>query len=181
MREILFDADAFGCVRAMSFLRLLRNAAPDTTSFVMTEYVARHELHDVEGDVTALETEKRLRIERVSRRGSDPQGQRFRAYQEDGLHKGEAESLAWVMGLDGIRPLFISNDRGARNGFARHRAPTGDVMDLIVEAVTSGAVDRTAARDVVSATWDDRPDHRCRPLDYSDFDSTFAQRSTKRP
>jgi predicted nucleic acid-binding protein len=180
LRSILFDADAFHCVRTMSFLRLLRAAPTDSTRFVMTEYVARHELRDVQPDVTALEGEKRLRIEPVSSRKSDPQGKRFREYRDEGLDKGESESLAWVMGLDGDRPLFISNDRKARAGFGRHGAPVGDVMDLIVEAVTSGAVDRAAVREVASAAWDDRPNHQCRPGDYSDFDQTFAQRATKR-
>jgi len=157
LRPILFDADAFQCVRAMSFLRLLRQSTIDATPFVMTQYVARHELHDVEVDVTALETEKRLRIEPVSVRKTDPQGRRFRQYREERLDKGEAESLAWVMGLDADRPMFITNDREARAGFVRHGAPVGDVMDLIVEAIASGAVQAGAAREVVSAAWDDRP------------------------
>ena len=131
----------------MSFLRPIRQAASDITPLVMTEYVARHELHDVQPDVTALEGEKRLRVEPVSTRKSEPQGQRFREYRAEGLDKGEAESLAWVMGLVGDRPLFISNDRAARLGFAQRGAAAGDVMDLIVEAVSSGAVEMTAARE----------------------------------
>jgi predicted nucleic acid-binding protein len=164
----------------MSFLRLLRQAASDSTPLVMTEYVARHELRDLQPEVTALEGEKRLRVEPVSNRKSELQGRRFREYRAEGLDKGEAESLAWVMGLDGDRPLFISNDRAARRGFDRHGAPAGDVMDLIVEAVKSGAVELTAVREVASAAWDERPNHLCRPRDYSDFDQTFAQRSAKR-
>jgi predicted nucleic acid-binding protein len=182
LRPILFDADAFNCVRAMSFLRLLRQAPADATPFVMTQYVARHELHDVQADVAALETEKRLRIEPVSVRKTDPQGRRFREYKDEKLDKGEAESLAWVMGLDAAdRPIFITNDRGARAGFVRHGAPVGDVMDLIVEAITSGAVAEAAARDVVAAAWDDRPNHRCRPQDYTDFDATIAKRAATKP
>jgi predicted nucleic acid-binding protein len=164
----------------MSFLRLLRQAAIGATSFVMTDYVARHELSDVEAEVTALIAEKRLRIETVSSRKTDPEGKRFREYRAEGLDKGEATSLAWAMGLVEDRPLFITNDTGARAGFLRHRAPVGDVMDLIVEAVTSGAVELAAVREVASASWDDRPNHRCRPADYTDFDRTFAQRSAKR-
>jgi hypothetical protein len=164
----------------MSFLRLLRQADVSVVSFVMTEYVARHELHDVEADVTALVSEKRLRIEPVSSRKTDPEGRRFREYKGEGMDKGEATSLAWVMGLDTNRPLFISNDGPARSAFARHGAPVGDVMDLIVEAVTSGAVSHEAAREVASASWDDRPNNRCRPGDYTDFDRTFAQRAAKR-
>ncbi|HEY7373756.1 MAG TPA: hypothetical protein VIF57_16465 [Polyangia bacterium] len=148
----------------------------------MTQYVARHELHDVQADVAALEAEKRLRIEPVSVRKTDPQGRRFREYRNEGLDKGEAESLAWVMGLDQAeRPIFITNDRGARAGFVRHGAPVGDVMDLVVEAITSGAVETAAAREVVSASWDDRPNHRCRPQDYSYFDATLAKRAATKP
>ncbi|HVZ86649.1 MAG TPA: hypothetical protein VHG72_06760 [Polyangia bacterium] len=164
----------------MSLLRLLRQRDTATVKFVMTEYVARHELHDVASDIATLEEEKRLKVEPVSTRKSDPQGQRFREYRSEGMDKGEAESLAWVKGATGELPLFISNDGGARNGFARHRAPVGDVMDLIVEAVTSGAVQLAEVREVASVAWDGRPNNQCRPKDYSAFDATFEQRRTRR-
>ena len=181
MRPILFDADAFHCVRNLSILELFRQAPVDQTPFFVTEYVGRHELHDVESDVKALEAEHRLQIMPVSRRKTDPEGARFRAYREDKLDKGEAESLAWVMGLADSKPLFISNDRPAREGFERHGAPVGDVMDLVVEAIASGAIERDAAREKIASAWDERPNHLCRPRDYEDFDSTFARRLAKRP
>jgi hypothetical protein len=181
VRPILFDADAFNCVRNLSILQLLREAPAPETPFAMTEYVARHELHDVYRDVAALELEGRLKIMPVSRRKTDPAGARFRTYQAERLDKGESESLAWVMGVDGERPLFITNDVGATRGFRRHGAPVGDVMDLVVEAIASGCVDRSAARERIASAWDERPNHQCRPSDYDTFDSTYDRRLRQRP
>lgn len=179
MRAILFDADAFICVRAMSLLRLLRSSPVLTTPMLMTEYVARHELRDVQTDVDSLVKEGRLNIHQVSRRKTDPSGQRYREYIAEGLDKGEAESLAWVMGLGSERPFFVSNDGEARAGFRRLSAPAGDVLDLIVDAVESGGVPLEAAREVASAAWDDRPNNQCRPRDYTDFDASYARRRSR--
>lgn len=182
MRPVLLDADAFICIRAMSFLRLLRAAPVDQTPMFMTEYVAHHELSVVRSDVDEIANEHRLQIQSVSRRKQDDEGQRFRLYRSEGMDKGESESLAWAIGLNAAdRPLFISNDGGAIAGFGHHGVPAGRVIDLIVEAVESGAVDRDAARTVASAAWDDRPDNQCRPSDYTDFDETYARRLANRP
>lgn len=182
MRPVLLDADAFNCIRAMSFLRLLRAAPVGQTPMIMTEYVAHHELSDVRRDVDDLENEHRLEIRSVSRRKQDVEGQRFRQYRAEGMDKGESESLAWVMGVNASdRPLFISNDGNAIAGFRRHGVSAGHVIDLVVEAVESGVVVLDDARRVVSIAWDERPDNQCRPRDYTDFDETYARRLANSP
>ena len=52
-------------------------------------------------------------------------------------------------------------------------------MDLVVEAVESGDVDRAAVREKV-AVWDDKHQMLGRPSDYTTFDDTFERRRQAR-
>jgi predicted nucleic acid-binding protein len=180
VKPILFDADAFLCVRKISLLRLLEAAPSSQQQWLMTEYVARHELNTVAQEILAFEQRGRLKVEAVAVRGSSAAA-RFKQLRVDGVDKGEAEAIAWAMGLDPAeRPLFISNDRDARAVGRANAVPSGDVMDLVVEMIVSDVAPKDLVREAV-AVWDDKRQDLCRPGDYQGFEATYARRLALRP
>jgi predicted nucleic acid-binding protein len=172
VRDVLFDADAFLCIRKLSFLRSL---APGKGSWLMTGYIARHELSTVAVEVDAFCKTERLHIHDVSARDAN-----LRDLKQKGHDKGEAEAIAWAMQLPREhRPLFISVDKRAREGAKENGVPTGDIMELMVEAVESGEVSLEEAREKASI-WDDKRQVQGRPSDYTNFDETFKKRRLAR-
>jgi predicted nucleic acid-binding protein len=172
VRDILFDADAFLCIRKLSFLRSL---AAGKGSWLMTGYIARHELSTVAAEVAAFCKTERLRIHDVSAKDAS-----LRDLKHKGHDKGEAEAIAWAMQLPREqRPLFISIDKRARDGARANGVPAGDIMDLIVEAVECGEVSIGEAREKASI-WDDKRQVQGRPIDYTAFEATFKKRQQAR-
>jgi predicted nucleic acid-binding protein len=168
VRAVLFDADAFLCIRKLSFLR---SVGEGQQPWLMTGYVARHELSTVAAAIDALCLSGRLLIHELPAR--DP---RFRALKQKGHDKGEAEAIAWAMHLPREdRPLFVSIDKRAREGARENGVPSGDIMDWIVEVVGCGAIAIEAAREKASI-WDDKRQVQGRPHDYTTFDDTFERR-----
>jgi predicted nucleic acid-binding protein len=172
VRDVLFDADAFLCIRKLSFLRSL---AAGKGSWLMTGYIARHELSTVAIEVDAFCKAERLHIHDVSARDAN-----LRDLKQKGHDKGEAEAVAWAMKLPKEqRPLFISIDKRARACATENGVPAGDIMELIVEAVECGEVLLEEAREK-AAIWDDKRQVQGRPNDYTNFDETFKKRRLAR-
>jgi len=113
VKPILFDADTFLCVRKLSLLRLLYTVPASEGGWIMTEYVARHELSTIFTELVTFIQEGRLHIEAVAVRGT-PAAKMFKKLRRK-VHKGEAEAISWAASLPvAERPLFMSNDAGAR-------------------------------------------------------------------
>jgi predicted nucleic acid-binding protein len=172
VRDVLFDADAFLCIRKLSFLRSL---AARKGSWLMTGYIARHELSTVAAEVDAFCQTERLRIHEIPAKDA-----RYRELRQQGHDKGEAEAIAWATQLPrDQRPLFISLDKRARDGAEENGIPAGDILDLMVEAVECGEVSIGEVRDKASI-WDDKRQAQGRPHDYTTFDDTFERRRQAR-
>ena len=172
MREILFDADAFLCVRGLSLLTALD--VPGCT-WVMTGLVARKELRTILAEVAAFESSKRLRVEQIPSRGT-PAADAFKDLCRQGYHQGEAEAVAWAMQLErGQRPLFISNDREARGLAKAKKIPVGDVMDLIIEAIDGNLLTVEQAT-AITAVWSDKRQGQCKPRDFTTFAEVLKNR-----
>jgi len=142
----------------------------------MTEYVARHELNSIGVEIERLESQGAVEIKAVPRRDAT-----FRGLIKKGVHKGEAEAIAWILSLrKDLRPLFVSRDeRAIRTALSRGLGAT-DVMGLVVGTIEMGIVSREQARSAL-IIWDDRQQQLGRPSDYQDFDSTLARRRRRPP
>jgi hypothetical protein len=177
VRPVLIDADAFLLTRSVSLLALLRRAPSFPRPALMTEWIARYELASLTDLRRELEAEGFLRVESIERRTEADR--RYRGLRNERLDKGEAEAIAWVLGLPpGERPIFVSHDRAALMGGRRHGIVCGDVMDLVVEAVESAVLLREDARAALSV-WEDPQQRFFRPRDFTTFDETYARRLAK--
>jgi predicted nucleic acid-binding protein len=151
---------------------LLASVAISTgLSLVVTEYAARHELNSIATEIEALEGKGAVTVKAVERR--DPV---FRGLIKAGVHKGEAEAMAWGLSQGkALRPLFVSRDEGAIHAARARGLPATDVMGLIVEAIVSGAMSQEQARSAL-VVWGDPEQELCRPRDYAGFDATLLRR-----
>ena len=170
MRGVLFDADAFHCLRSLGLLGDLCAAG---RAFEITEYVKKVELNPIAGFVDALVAGGALTVHPVS----DPEGRaRWKKLRTEGAHKGEAEALAWLLGLPAAsRPVFVTRDTGATARARAHGVATTDVFGLVCAAIEVGWMDLDHARAAL-AVWDDKAKQICRPREWSGFDSTRAKR-----
>lgn len=177
MKTYLLDADATRCLRDLSLLRALSLLAPDRVALWMTEYIARRELSLISRDIEELEKTGKLVVQSVVRGGEV--FQRARELKRSGLDPGEAEAIAWALGRPAEeRPLFVSNDRRAREEALRMRVPAGDLMDLLVEIIDAGLMGEPEASDKVSI-WSDKSQSLCRPRDFSTFEDLLDRRRSR--
>lgn len=148
----------------------------DNMTWLMTERVAHWELSSIRSEIDEFKATGRLSIKSVPARGS-PASQKYWRFVKDGYDKGEAEAVAWASELPvSDRPLFISNDVRARELARRNRVPVGDVMDLTVAAIQSGALAKERATEILEV-WQDKRQSLCRPVDYTTFEETFTTRT----
>ncbi|MBF0348446.1 MAG: hypothetical protein HQL81_12340 [Magnetococcales bacterium] len=172
-QRILLDSDAFLCMRKLAILDPL--CRTHSLFVVMTSYIARHELKDLSKEVSALETNGCLSIHSVFVR--TPEHSEFKRLSNNGIHKGEAEAIAWINGQpQDQKPAFISNDRGARTAAKENRVETGDVLDLLVCLVQLGSLTKGEAEQL-TISWGEHPNAFCRPTHYMDFHTTFRTRN----
>ena len=68
MKDVLFDADAFLCIRKLSFLRTLEAGKG---KWLMTGYIAKHELSDVVAEIGAFCAAERLQIHQQAQHHPD--------------------------------------------------------------------------------------------------------------
>jgi predicted nucleic acid-binding protein len=138
---------------------------------VLTELVARKDLNPLSVEITSLEAGGKVSVKALLT--SDPH---FRRLRKQGVHPGEAEAIAWALSQPKAqRPVFISNDRGARRWAEQERVPTGDLLDLLIEHVDRELLSKEEMRTAL-APWDDRRQQQCKPKDWSGFERTFAVR-----
>lgn len=143
MKDLLFDADAFLCVCSLQNLVQLLDV--DGSHWVMTEIIARRELSTIAAELAGFVATGRLRIEAIPARGT-PASDSFKAFVREGHDRGESEAIAWATHLArSARPIFISNDRKARDLAKRQHVPSGDVMDLVVEAIETNVLSTSRA------------------------------------
>ena len=166
--RILWDADAFICAYSLGLLRQIASAPAEKLGFVMTEYVARRELCDLAAEIGRLKAAGWLFVERMSSARSSPEGKRYHELQQGKLrvHKGEAEALAWTKERAAAPlPVFISNDRRARQAAARLKLPYGDLLDFVIIALDAGVLAKDDAERHL-APWNTKVQAQCRPRDY---------------
>lgn len=172
MRRPLLDADVFRCLRDLNLLdALAATLAPP--GLLMTEYVARHELSLVDSDVRRLEAAGALEVARLLK--GTPEVQRYRSLQRE-ADKGEAECVAWALGVEAAsRPVFITRDGGAER-FARSKGvPVTDLLGLVAAAIRHAGLPEDTAREHL-AVWHAPAIQLCRPRDYPGLDAALAER-----
>jgi predicted nucleic acid-binding protein len=168
----LLDADAFICLRKWSLLEVFQRVPG--LSFVMTEYVARHELSSLQQSLSTLEESGKLRIEAVAIR--TPAFKRYKALLVAGADRGEAESIAWACTVaQEERPVFVSLDALARRHARGAGLPVQDVMGLAVVVVEAGLVALEAVQPRLEV-WEDSKQAFGRPRDFTTFEETWHRR-----
>jgi predicted nucleic acid-binding protein len=145
----------------------------------MMGYPAHNELSTIQREVELLSSSGRLEIHEVV--WKSPAGVLFKALRRSGIHKGEAEAIAWAVENHdrATRPIFVSVDRGARECAGANKVIAVDMMGAIVEWCEEGILDRELVRKATEV-WEDRAQERGRPSDYAGFDHTYAQRLSVR-
>lgn len=166
----LIDADAFLCMRQVSLLSLI---AVTGETLLMTEFIARHELSSLAGELSHLESASRIEVHSV--KGRTPEHAHFRRLRGDGADKGEAEAIAWAVAH---RPdvVFITHDRGARKHAMANGLAVDDVLGLAVRLVAAARLESAAAQERF-ARWDDEHNAFGRPSDFTTLAETWTRRT----
>jgi predicted nucleic acid-binding protein len=166
--SIVIDADAFLAIRTLSLLDVIAASPAMRGVLVMTEVVARHDLSPLGSLIRQAEAAGWLVVRAVRRR--TPEDAVYRRLKRAGVHKGEAEAIAWSASrASESRPVLVSNDRDARKTATDERVRSGDVMDLVVLLVEAGVVPRAVAREKLGP-WVDPEQQLGRPKDLTPFD-----------
>lgn len=173
--RLLLDADAFLCLRKHDLIDILI-AAPKV-ELLMTGFVARRELNSIETHIKEMECSKALTVYDV--RTKSPEFDRYRSILRTGVHKGEAESVAWAIEktTGATRPVFVSLDVRARKMAAANGLKSLDVFDLMVVMERRGLCKLPDIRSRLGG-WDDDPHGFCRPPGFTTFDETWRKRSS---
>ncbi len=181
MRAILLDADAFINLRKLSagsnslLELLLRRARQPERVVYLTQYIAEHDLSDLQAEVASFESERLIKIEKLP--SSDTMYRQLRRQ----IDKGEAEAIAWSMKrAQRDKPLFVARDKGALDCARSNKIPSTDLMGLIVELVESGLLTKNEAQ-VAVEPWSDPGQQIGKPRDYKSFEATFAKRRSRGP
>ena len=178
MPIFLLDADAFICMRTLSLLDTVSRCDP-AMDLRMTGFIARHELSNLSALIAELLARHRLKIEDVE--SKTEAGRRYRELNKAGVHKGEAEAIAWALGrTTAERPIFVSLDVAARQKASSLKLTAFDVMDFVVYLIDAAIISREDAR-VKLAVWLDPQQERGRPRDFTNFDETFERRKKNQP
>lgn len=172
MRAVLIDCDAFVCLRGLGLVGPVVEALARVRPVAITEYVARHELSDLQAVVSGFEHEGKLCVHPVTK--GAPAFATWRELRSDGHDKGEAELIAWALHAPET-PLFVTRDGPATRLAIARRVPVTDVLGIVVEACETGGLDVGGARSAL-AIWDDKGQQRCRPHPYPGFDAGYAER-----
>lgn len=181
MTDILLDADALINFRTLSIgsssvlAVLMQRAKEHGRRVYLTQYVAEHDLSDLQEEIAFLTGRGLLQIETLL--FSDSDYRRLR----DQVDKGEAEAIAWSLKRDRKdRPLFVARDTEALRCARREKVPATDLMGLLVEFVESGFLRKDEAR-AATEPWNDPGQQLGKPKDYRGFDVTFAKRLSRGP
>lgn len=178
MIRFVLDADIVLCLRSLQVLDAWVRAAAASETVVLTSYIARHEVHTIGQDVALLERSGLIEVQAVEVRSEA--GRTWRRLVKNGVHKGEAEAVAWCLQMpEDQRPTFASIDAGARRVASNHRVAAVDLMGFVVELIERERLVREEVEQVLSV-WEDPSQQRGRPSDYTSFADTYARRKALR-
>lgn len=181
MTRYVLDADAWLILRGLEcgdhqLIDVLLNARPPTPPALLTEYVARHELNSIQSEVLAAAKDGKIELRYV--RAADP---KFRQLKQSGVHKGEAETIAWLtsLGRDERRGLlYVARDQGAVDCARAHSLEVTDIFGVIVDLLALGEITDDAVA-VTLSVWDDKTQQRGRPKDWDGFETTLGRRKQR--
>jgi predicted nucleic acid-binding protein len=180
-KAFLLDADAFINLRKLqigsnSLMEvLLQRAKQQQRAVYPTEYVAKHDLSDLQAEITSLQSRGFLKVERLP--SSDSDYARLRKQ----VDKGEAEAIAWCLKRDRRdRPVFVTRDKRALDRARDNKVPSTDLMGLLVESVESRLLTKREAKEAADP-WNDPGQQIGKPRDYKTFDAAFAKRRSRGP
>jgi predicted nucleic acid-binding protein len=174
----VLDADAWLILRGLEcggskLIDVLLNARPPTPPALVTEFVARHELNSIQPEIVAAAKSGKMELRYV--RAADP---KFKQLRQSGVHKGEAETIAWLVSLrreERRGLLYVARDQGAVNCAKAEGLEVTDIFGVVVDLLALGDL----AEDEVAITlsvWNDKTQQRGRPKDWEGFEATLARR-----
>ncbi|MHB8380895.1 MAG: hypothetical protein ACYDC3_00940 [Candidatus Binataceae bacterium] len=179
MRPLLLDADAFVFLRKLSIgsssllEAILRRARKTGRQFYLTEFVAWHDLVDLQREIIAMEAAGLLEIKTLA--STDRTYKKLRQQ----IDKGEAEAIAWSL-TQNEPPLFVARDFKALACAIENGIPATDLMGLFVEMVESGTITKDEAKRAADP-WNDPVQQLGKPKNYKGFDATFARCGLRGP
>lgn len=172
MTRYIFDADAWLCARTLGLTQRFLGGPSAYLAVLFTQYVARHELNSLESELLEGVNRGVIRIEKVE--FNRPEHLRLR--KTPGVHKGEAEALAWLLlQVRDRRPVFVTRDAGAARAAKKERVSCTEVLGFAADLLTIKIVPEEELR-VILSVWDDRSRQICRPADWQGFDVTLEKR-----
>jgi len=129
LKAFLLDADAFINLRKLSIGTnslldvFLRRASQHGRAVYLTQYIAEHDLSDLQAEIASFVSTGLIKVEKVL--SSDPAYGRLRKQ----VDKGEAEAIAWSLKHDrNERPIFVARDKGALDCARNNKVPSTDLM-----------------------------------------------------
>lgn len=166
-------------MRSLGLVVELCKRLPRDEPLLMVGYPANVELNLLQNEISVLQAAGSLMVHDVVVKS--PAGQRMKELKKQGVDKGEAEAIAWLVETFDrtTRPAFVSVDVRARKHATANQVLALDMMGAIVDWVEEGLLLMETAR-IVEAVWDDQAQQRGRPSDYDTFDRTFSHRLAAR-
>ena len=179
MRPFVLDTDAFIFLRDLSIGSasllevILRRALEAGRPIYLTEWVAKHELMDLQSEIVNFLDAGLLEVKTLA--STNPVYRKLRQQ----IDRGEAEIIAWSL-TQNEKPLFVSRDSKALACAIKNGIPATDLMGLFVEMVESGMIAKEDAKRAADP-WDDPVQQLGKPKNYKGFDVTFAKRRSRGP
>lgn len=175
MARYVFDCDAWHFAHKLrTSERSLLQAAlqhDECSPIVLTEYVQKHELCNYAETIDRYVRECTVVTERLSAQNHD-----FKRLRQQGVDKGEAEIIAWLLTLrKSDRLLLVLRDVRATAAARAEKLGCTDLLGLAIDMFKMGAITESEARTVLSV-WDDKTQQLGRPRDWDEFDRTWARR-----
>ena len=179
MRRYVFDADAwiFGRRLSSGGLSLLSAAVEHehTSPIFLTGYVCTRELANAGPHLERYIQQKKVVVHEIEQR--DPE---FKRLKQAGVDKGEAEIIAYLLGLrKRQRPLYVVRDGAATRAARAEKLDVTDLLGLAVDLVNWGAIPSEEKAQEILSVWDDKSQELGRPRDWDGFANSFARRRAK--
>lgn len=174
MPDYLIDSDAFLCIRSLSILAALGDAA---IPIAMGGIVRHRELSALDALLAALETRGLLRVNSVMAR--TPEHLDYQRLVRSGVDKGEAEAVAWAA-RNGPDITFVSLDRRARAAAASERVTACDVIGFAVRLARWNGLAEAELHEKLAPWEDDHFAFGC-TKDFVSVAVTWAARASQLP
>lgn len=167
--ELLFDTDATLNLRSLGVLDLIIKT---NLTLIWTGYVFENELSNLQTELGPLRQSGRIQVQSLAVR--TPAHGAFKALQQQGVDKGEAEAIAWSRSSPTQnRRLFVSDDKRARNT-ADGDPPAISSAECVALMVVSGHLSEHVAEQLLSV-WDDQGQRQGRPRGWKSVEQDFQQ------